>query len=738
MFAKISAFVLSILFSLSSIYAQNTFYGTTSIGGPKGGGAIFKVDSSLGNYETVFGFESAGNAGEYPIGDFLAIEGSNILYGTTRNGGIAGKGILYQYDQKSAKITKLFDFTKEFGESPTGYLLHANNDNIYGITSFGGTGNGGSIFQFDRKTKKVTKLIDLGDFGLFSARGKLIQTKEGKIIGTCYNGGEHNDGAIFEYDIEQNKLTTLYSFQKEGIHPTGMNVLVNKNQIVGTTHRGKDTKGDIFIFSTKTHKISFHHFSTENGTSPYGPIVYHSKTKSVYGVTEENGKDNRGTIFSFHVKKKSVQAIHHFSTEKPHGYGIGRIEDNVLIGATGTTSAFDAINIQRAYWSGIYSFNLKNNAYKDVVRINTPKNRTLILIAGFHKVNDEKFVVTSTSNKIFEINLSSGKAKKMTQYNVNTGYTPSSGLCLGKNGKLYGTTKNGGTHKTGTLFEFNPKDNSVKVLGNFNKKSGQSPYGNLLLVDNKLYGTTTGYSNSTIYCFDLSTNTFKTLHKFSGLDGEQPLGGLVLVNNNTLLGMCEKGGNDQYYGGGSIFTYHLPSQKFHKVLNLKDFNISMPETAFTKLNDSLFLGLSEYGGIHKFGCLFSYNAQSKKVAILHSFDRATGIKSRGYLAIQDSMVYGINKLGGKYDFGTIYSYNLSDNSHKVLQNLKYKDGTKSYMGLQFIQKNVLLGMGWSGGNKGLGTLYQYNLNNNQFSLLKHLTEISGNHPEFPVVMYPKQ
>ncbi len=72
------------------------------------------------------------------------------------------------------------------------------------------------------------------------------------------------------------------------------------------------------------------------------------------------------------------------------------------------------------------------------------------------------------------------------------GQNPVEGLSLGPDGFFYGVTKNGGIYGGGTLFKFDPTDNtSYEVLISFNNIGGRTPVGTLLLgPDNHFYGVT--------------------------------------------------------------------------------------------------------------------------------------------------------------------------------------------------------------------------------------------------------
>jgi uncharacterized repeat protein (TIGR03803 family) len=72
---------------------QGNFYGTTSAGGAKGLGTVFKLDS-INTLTTLYSFTN-GTDGSYPYGG-LALDSSGNLYGAAVRGGQFGWGTIYQ------------------------------------------------------------------------------------------------------------------------------------------------------------------------------------------------------------------------------------------------------------------------------------------------------------------------------------------------------------------------------------------------------------------------------------------------------------------------------------------------------------------------------------------------------------------------------------------------------------------------------------------------------------------
>jgi uncharacterized repeat protein (TIGR03803 family) len=115
------------------------FYGTTTAGGTKLGGTVYKINSS-GKESVVYSFPRKST----PQSGLLYVNGA--LYGTTTYGGSAGHGTVFKVSL-DGKGTIVYSFHGPTdGKSPTGGLINVNGT-LYGTTSQGGTSNDGTLFE---------------------------------------------------------------------------------------------------------------------------------------------------------------------------------------------------------------------------------------------------------------------------------------------------------------------------------------------------------------------------------------------------------------------------------------------------------------------------------------------------------------------------------------------------------------------------------------------------------------
>jgi uncharacterized repeat protein (TIGR03803 family) len=174
---------------------------------------------------------------------------------------------------------------------------------------------------------------------------------------------------------------------------------------------------------------------------------------------------------------------------------------------------------------------------------------------------------------VFELSHGQGGWTESVLYNFGSvggdGASPLANLVFDAKGNLYGTTRNGGAHNDGIVFELSPGSGGVwteKILYSFGAiaNDGTNPGGCTLIFDSKgnLYGTTnTGGSNGASpgdgTVFELSPQagggwSEKVLYNFgaSNVDGINPAAGLTFDAFGNLYGTTFAGGASGY---GSVF-----------------------------------------------------------------------------------------------------------------------------------------------------------------------------------------
>jgi uncharacterized repeat protein (TIGR03803 family) len=121
-------------------------YGTTQLG--DGLGTVYELAHADSGWTQLVLDNFTGSNGGEPY-DTLALDGSGNLYGTARGGGAHGYGVVFElsHTESGWVETILHSFTDSDGAQPFGGLIFDSAGNLYGTTSSGGSGNGGTVFE---------------------------------------------------------------------------------------------------------------------------------------------------------------------------------------------------------------------------------------------------------------------------------------------------------------------------------------------------------------------------------------------------------------------------------------------------------------------------------------------------------------------------------------------------------------------------------------------------------------
>jgi uncharacterized repeat protein (TIGR03803 family) len=201
-----------------TIRDSGTLYGTTSQGGGRGGGVVFKMKHSAGGWalNPIYAF-TGGSDGSEPLAG-VVIGPNGALYGTTWTGGPAGAGTVFKLTPPPKECSRVLCYWNETvlysftggsdGASPAfGNLIFDQAGNIYGTTQYGG-GTGcqrqgcGVVFKLapssgGQWTESVLHSFGSGSDGQQPLSGVIFDVA-GNLYGTTSQGGSNQGGTVFE------------------------------------------------------------------------------------------------------------------------------------------------------------------------------------------------------------------------------------------------------------------------------------------------------------------------------------------------------------------------------------------------------------------------------------------------------------------------------------------------------------------------------------------------------------
>jgi uncharacterized repeat protein (TIGR03803 family) len=374
---------------------------------------------------------NAGLNGSRPLGNLKKSSVNGKYYGLASNGGSGDFGTIYEFDAINDTIINKHNFSpSNKGKRPSGTLVKAPNGKLYGITEEGGLYGNGTIFEVDPTTQILTKKIDFTDAVGRMPTGGLTLATNGKLYGVTIRGGAVDRGVIFEYNIATNTLLKLKNIFPLGYNPVGALIQAANGKLYGTSTYGGSAQGMLYSYDITLDTLIRHDSfrSTIDGSYPRGKLMQATNGK-LYGTTSSGGTHGKGTVFEFDITADSIKVLDHFTDANgatPYG-GLIQTTNGNLYGVTtrGNTSGIGS------KYGVIYQFDL----------------------------------IADTIKALAEF------------FNVSTGFGGYGELLEASNGNLYVTSssKSGGNSEA-TLNEFNPLTNSFVAI---TRLLGQT-YGSLI------------------------------------------------------------------------------------------------------------------------------------------------------------------------------------------------------------------------------------------------------------------
>jgi uncharacterized repeat protein (TIGR03803 family) len=380
---------------------------------------------------------------------------------------LAAAGLLLGATKSTGAYEVLFHFGEEAGEYPDTDLVIDPAGNLYGMTVLGGKFGSGTVFQLSPSAAGwVETVLHHFPSGVGGAQpyGGVTLDAQGNLYGTTVVGGtglacEEGCGTVFKLTKSGTTWThsILHSFQggEDGSGPGGPVALDHLGNVYGTTPTGGAYgMGTVYeltpLANGQWQETIIHHFTggEDGGTGSKGRLLI-DRNRNIFGVTTIGGTHGLGVVFRMTPGPAgwSLKTLYSF-TGKPGGsfpYG-GLIRDDAGT-FYGTT-----------YYGGsegdgvVYKLSQANGVWSETVL--------------HHFVDGED------------------------------GAYPIGGLVWGNNGRLYGTTSDGGSScGCGTVFELRRTDTGdwkERIVHAFTgPPDGRGPYMGLAVdAAGTLYGAT--------------------------------------------------------------------------------------------------------------------------------------------------------------------------------------------------------------------------------------------------------
>jgi uncharacterized repeat protein (TIGR03803 family) len=323
---------------------DGTLYGTTLIGGAGRGGTVFQMAPDGSGFALLHTFTGGTDDGANPEGGLL--QGPDgTLYGTTTGGGDANRGTVYQVAPDGSGYALLHSFTGPDGASPLSNVIQGPDGTLYGTTRFGGAANGGTVFQMAPDGSGFALLHCFSGSDGNDLRAGLIQAADGTLYGTTVGGGDAGRGTVFQMAPDGSGFTLLHSFTGgtvDGAIPQGGLLQGPDGTLYGTTFRGGDANlGTVYQMAPDGSGFALlYSFTGPDGASPLSNVIQ-GPDGTLYGTTLFGGALGGGTVFRMAPDGSGFTLLHCFppTTVQPTA-GLIQGLDGTLYG---TTSGFEIL-----------------------------------------------------------------------------------------------------------------------------------------------------------------------------------------------------------------------------------------------------------------------------------------------------------------------------------------------------------------------------------------------------------
>jgi len=623
-------------------------YGTTYRGGTNDAGTVYKVDRSSGALTTITSF--TGPNGGFPHAG-LVVFGPD-LYGTAATGGPAAAGgfggTIFKVDPSTDFLTTVAAFgpmSQTLTDTPFSSLL-VYGSYIYGVTRHS-PGGFGKAFKFEPATGGLKIL------GFVPGDGYAGLIAVGPYLYGTTTFGCNGPGCVFRIDTATDSIVTITSLRRtiDGASPVA-GLASDGSYLYGTAEEGgADGLGTVFRVDLSNYSLTttLASFNFDNGAKPRAALLV--KNGSLYGTTSGGGPNNGGVLFKLDLSTRELKTISAFNDADTGATPSSplNIHDGFLYGTTyegghrglGALYRMDLSN-GKAGTVGSFNADTGGNPTGGVVALDG-------MLYGTTQTNGKNKSDKLTDGTVYRANPSTGQISMVTAFDQsdNTGVIPRAGLTV-VGSTLYGQNSTGGGAPTrGTLFRLDPVTGAVKVVFRFIPafQNGETPQGRFLLHGSYLYGT--AYEGGalglgSVFRFDPANETFLTLAFITGVGHSRS--GLTACGS-FLYGTTE----------GSVYKINPDTGVLTTVATLgtagDPYPIGMSDLAS---DGSSVFGTTTRGGAYGHGSVFRIDAETGRLTTLASFTVSNGDAPMGGLLVDGGYVYGTTRFGGAKGGGTIF------------------------------------------------------------------------------------
>jgi uncharacterized repeat protein (TIGR03803 family) len=280
------------------------------------------------------------NDGGNPVNGFT-MGSKGTLFGTASSGGASGLGVVFKLNGKGTEAVLHSFAGGSDGAAPNGGVVEDGRGALFGTTTTGGASGLGTVYRVKGKKEAVLYSFAGGTDGADPEAG-LVMDAAGNLYGTTSQGGSAGNGTVFELAAPKERNgqwteTVLYSFGTgtDGATPVGGVIPDSAGNLYGTTSLGGaygyGTVFELTPGSVWTENILYSFQNADDGATPYAGLISDA-SGNLYGAATDGGANGGGTVFELVPSNGSWT----FSvlTSIP-GWGISGTFRDLMLGSSG-------------------------------------------------------------------------------------------------------------------------------------------------------------------------------------------------------------------------------------------------------------------------------------------------------------------------------------------------------------------------------------------------------------------
>lgn len=443
----------------------------------------------------------------------------------------------------------------------------------------------------------------------------------------------------------------------------------------------------------------------------------------LWGMTSEQGKYYRGSIFSANFRGANVREEYGFDLARP---GENGCDDLFEYNGELYASAW------QGNWGAIIKWNPSTNVFTKIHNFDPscygPEGNLY-----FH--NGKLYGLTmyggvGESGTIYELDLATGvfTVKKSLGTLLSGSFVTSHGLSF-MNGKFYGLVMNVVQNAEKTVFfEWDPATNTFTKTLLIPDGTKPGTYRGMVAYNNKLYGVGTSIANGegVIFEWDPAANTYTVKKQFvQGANGYGPFYELTLKDDKFYGSTSRGGANDS----GVLFEWDPATNVYAKKIDLPSYQSSfygLNSPHMTLLNGKFYS--TGVAGPNGEGYIYEWDPATNVFNIRYNFDPQVGSQGKARLTFWNGKFYSSTYAGGKHAGGIMFSWDPV--SGDFIKHFDFNESNGHLaMGSLTLKGEKLYGMTSKGGSEGVGVLFEFDLNTRTYKRLLDLDVAKGANPE---------